>query len=158
MAEQLADKVILRIGQVAELYYRLIFLVTQTDADKIAALQDVHKRVMAPLVNVNLELSRRMLDLTKRQRTLQLPRLLASVVDASATDAILLDNIELLFDVSLKHDPLRLLQGVSRNKTIVAAWSGSIDAEYLVYATPNHHEYRRYPLRDVLIVNQEAFA
>lgn len=158
MAEPLADRVIERIGQAADLYHRLVMLVAPSGAGKTAALQDVHERTMAPLVNVNLELSRRMLDLTERQRALQLPRLLAEIVGASAADVILLDNVEVLFDVSLKQDPLRLLQGLSRNKTVVAAWSGSIDGEHMVYATPGHPEYRRYPLRDFLVVNPEAVA
>jgi len=158
MAEPLADRVIKRIGQAAELYHRLVMLVAPAGAGKTAALQDVHERTMAPLVNVNLELSRRMLDLTERQRALQLPRLLAELVGASAADVVLLDNVEVLFDVSLKQDPLRLLQGLSRNKTVVAAWSGSIDGEHMVYATPDHHEYKRYPLRDFLVVNPEAVA
>jgi hypothetical protein len=128
-------------------------LVAPAGGGKTAAFQDVHERTMAPLVNVNLELSRRMLDLTERQRALQLPRLLAEIVGASAADVVLLDNIEILFDVSLKQDPLRLLQGLSRNKTVVAAWSGSIDDEYMVYAAADHHEYKRYPLRDFLVVN-----
>jgi len=156
MAEPLADRVIKRIGQAAELYHRLVLLVAPAGAGKTAALQDVHERTAAPLVNVNLELSRRMLDLTERQRALQLPRLLAEIVGASAADVVLLDNIEILFDVSLKQDPLRLLQGLSRNKTVVAAWSGSIDGEHMVYATPDHPEYKRYPLRDFLVVNPEA--
>ena len=158
MAEPLADRVIKRIGQVAELYHRLVMLVAPAGAGKTAALQDVHERTAAPLVNVNLELSRRMLDLTERQRALQLPRLLAEIVGASAADVVLLDNVEVLFDVSLKQDPLRLLQGLSRNKTVVAAWSGSIDGEHMVYATPDHPEYKRYPLRDFLVVNPEAVA
>ena len=158
MAEPLADRVIKRIGQAAELYHRLVMLVAPAGAGKTAALQDVHERTAAPLVDVNLELSRRMLDLTERQRALQLPRLLAEIVGASAADVVLLDNVEVLFDVSLKQDPLRLLQGLSRNKTVVAAWSGSIDGEHMVYATPDHPGYKRYPLRDFLIVNPEAVA
>jgi hypothetical protein len=158
MAEPLADRVIRRIGQAAELYHRLVMLVAPAGAGKTAALQDVHERTMVPLVNVNLELSRCMLDLTERQRALQLPRLLAEIVGASAADVVLLDNVEVLFDVSLKQDPLRLLQGLSRNKTVVAAWSGSIDGEHMVYATPDHPEYKRYPLRDFLVVNPEAVA
>ena len=158
MAEPLADRVIKRIGQVAELYHRLVMLVAPAGAGKTAALQDVHERIGAPLINVNLELSRRMLDLTERQRALQLPRLLAEIVGASAADVVLLDNVEVLFDVSLKQDPLRLLQGLSRNKTVVAAWSGSINGENMVYATPDHPEYKRYPLRDFLVVNPEAVA
>ncbi|MEZ0328475.1 MAG: BREX-3 system P-loop-containing protein BrxF [Dissulfuribacterales bacterium] len=181
MAEPLADRVIRRIGQAAELYHRLVMLVAPAGSGKTAALQDVHERTAAPLVNVNLELSRRMLDLTERQRALQLPRLLAEIVGAFSADVVLLDNVEVLFDVSLKQDPLRLLQGLSRNKTVVAAWSGEIRAErrglrteqitdfdsalstqssslYLVYATPDHPEYKRYPLRDFLVVNPEAVA
>jgi len=158
MAEPLADRVIRSIDQAAELYHRLIMLVAPAGAGKTAALQDVHERTMAPLVNVNLELSRRMLDLTERQRALQLPRLLAEIVGASATNVVLLDNVEVLFDVSLMQDPLRLLQGLSRNKTVVVAWSGSIDGEQMLYATPNHPEYRRYPIRDFLVINPEAIA
>jgi hypothetical protein len=133
-------------------------LVAPAGAGKTAVLQDVHERTAAPLVNVNLELSRRMLDLTERQRALQLPRILADIVGASATDVVLLDNIEVLFDVSLKQDPLRLLQGLSRNRTVVAAWGGSIDGEHMVYATPDHPEFKRYPLRDFLVVNPDAIA
>jgi len=158
MAEPLADRVIKRIGQAAELYYRLVMLVAPAGAGKTTALQDVHARTAAPLINVNLELSRRMLDLTERQRALQLPRLLSEIVGATGADVVLLDNVEVLFDISLKQDPLRLLQGLSRNKTVVAAWSGSVDGENIVYATPDHPEYRRYPVRDLLIVDQEAIA
>ena len=158
MAEPLSDSAIKILGQAAGLYHRLIMLVAPAGAGKTAALQDVHARTEAPLINVNLELSRRMLDLTERQRTLQLPGLLKGIVGASEAAVVLLDNIEVLFDVSLRQDPLRLLQGLSRNKTIVAAWSGSIDGEHVVYATPGHPEYKRYPLRDLLIVNPEAIA
>jgi len=189
MVEPLADRVIRGIDQAAGLYYRLVVLVGPAGSGKTAALQDVHECTAAPLVNVNLELSRRMLDLTERQRALQLPRLLAEIVGASAADLpvpqseaarhaglVLLDNVEVLFDVSLKQDPLRLLQGLSRNKTLVVAWSGKIRAEgqglrtesptlddsslitqssslYLVYATPDHPEFRRYPIRDFLVVS-----
>lgn len=158
MVEPLADRVIQRIDQAAELYYRLVMLVAPAGSGKTAALQDVHERTAAPLVNVNLELSRRMLDLTERQRALRLPRLLEDIVGATAADVVLLDNVEVLFDVSLKQDPLRLLQGLSRNKTVVTAWSGSIDGEHMVYATPDHPEYKRYPLRDFLVANPEAVA
>jgi len=129
MAEPLADRVIRRIGQAAELYHRLVVLVAPAGAGKTAALQEVHARTAAPLVNVNLELSGGMLDLTERQRALQLPRLLAEIVGVSAAAVILLDNLEVLFDNSLKQDPLRLLQGLSRNKTVVAAWSGEVRTE-----------------------------
>lgn len=156
MAEPLVEKVMQGIDQAAELFHRLIVVVAPAGAGKTAALQAVHEQTGAPFVNVNLELSRRMLDLTERQRVLQLPRLLSEIINTVPSDVVLLDNIEVSFEVSLKQDPLRLLQGLSRNKTVVAAWSGPVDREHLIYARPDHPEYRRYPLRDFLMVSPEA--
>ena len=156
MAEPLADQVMRKIKQAAELYHRLMLVVAPAGAGKTTALTSVKERIGAPLVNVNLELSCRMLELTERQRALQLPRLLSKIVDDTASDVVLLDNLEILFDVSLQQDPLRLLQGLSRNKTVVAAWNGSIDKDHMTYAVPDHPEYRRYLVRDFLVASPEV--
>jgi hypothetical protein len=86
---------------------------------------------------------------------LQTPRLLADIVDRNGGPVVLLDNIEILFDVSLKHDPLRLLQGLSRNRTVVAAWNGAVTDRFLFYAQLEHPEYRRYPVDGLLIVSPQ---
>lgn len=96
-----------------------------------------------------------MLELTERQRALQLPRLLREIVSNNGNEMILLDNIEVIFDVGLKQDPLRLLQGLSRNRTVVAAWNGTAVEKSLIYATPAHPEYRRYPMRDFVVASPE---
>lgn len=152
----LADEIVEKIEKAKELYYRLVMVVAPAGAGKTSALQEVYERTSAPLINVNLELSRRMLDLTERQRTLQLPLLLSQIAKADETNLILLDNIEVLFDVALRQDPLRLLEGLSRNKTVVAAWSGIIEGGHMLYAKPDHPEYKRYPARDFLVVTLET--
>ena len=155
MAKSLADQVMEEIGQAAENYYRLLVVVAPAGAGKTAAFQEVHRRTGFPILNVNLDLSRQMLDLTERQRALQLPRLLGESVGRIEGDIVLLDNIEILFDLSLKQDSLRLLQNLSRNKTLVAAWSGSLKDGYMIYAAPEHPEYRRYELRDFLVATPD---
>jgi len=149
----LADKIIQEIDQAATLYHRLILVVAPTGSGKTSAFLDVQKQTGAPVFNVNLELSRLMLELTERQRSLQIPRLLSEIASGSKADMVLLDNIEMLFDVTLKQDPLRLLQGLSRNMTVVVAWNGIVDGNYLVYAKPDHPEYRRYPIADLRVVS-----
>lgn len=156
MSESLADQIMRKVKQAVELYHRLMLVTAPAGAGKTTALQDVRDRTGAPLVNVNLDLSRRMLDLTERQRALLLPRLLREIVGNGDDEMILLDNIEIIFDVSLKQDPLRLLKGLSRDKTVVAAWNGSIVVDSLTYATPAHPEYRRYPMRDFLVASPEV--
>lgn len=155
MAGLLADQIVRKMKQADGLYHRLMLVVAPAGAGKTTALRDVQERVGAPLINVNLGLSRRMLDLTERRRALQLPRLLREIINDAKVEAVLLDNIEILFDLSLKQDPLRLLQGLSRNKTLVAAWNGSIDGDHMIYAVPNHPEYRRCMVRDFLVASPD---
>ena len=116
----------------------------------------VRDRLGVPLVNVNLELSRRLLELTAFQRKLRLPTILDDI--AKGTGIVLLDNTEILFDVALAADPLPLLQRLSRNRTVVATWNGGVTNGLLCYATPSHPEYQRYPVRDLLLVDMEATA
>ncbi len=147
MAEDLSQKVLARVDGAKALYHRLILLVAPSGSGKTEALREVAAITGARFVNLNLELSRRMLDLTERERALRLPDLLNEVVGKDAP-LVLLDNIEILFDAALKQDPLRLLQGVSRNRTIVAAWNGTLEKGYLTYAAPEHPEHRRYSRGD----------
>jgi len=68
MAEPLADQILRKIGEARELYHRLILIVGPAGSGKTSALQKVSASTCAPLINVNLELSRRMLDLTERHQ------------------------------------------------------------------------------------------
>lgn len=158
MPDSLADRVIDKINQASELYHRLVILVAPAGGGKTSVLNAVHNQTSAPLINVNLELSRRMLDLTERQRALELPRIFSEIVNELSSEVVLLDNIEIIFDPSLKQDPLRLLQGISRNKTVVAAWDGKIDHGHIVYAVPGHPEHKKYPANDIMIVSTDANA
>jgi hypothetical protein len=122
----------------------------------VASECSTHGFASTDFFRILLELSRRLLDLTERQRALQLQRLLDQVVAQPEGDVVLLDNIEVLFDEALKQDPLRLLQGISRNRTVVATWNGSIEDGHLVYAAPHHPEYRRCAVGDLLVASAEG--
>jgi hypothetical protein len=155
VAEIFSAKVASRLEDLDELYHRLVLVVAPSGSGKTATLADVAEQTGGRLVNLNLELSKRLIDLSVRQRALQLPQVLQEVVGKSA-DLVLLDNIEILFDVSLQQDPLRLLQALSRNRTVVAAWNGIIEGTHLLYATPDHPEYRRYSTTELVVVCPEA--
>lgn len=66
-----AEQITRQIDQAAMLYHRLILIVAPSGAGKTAVLQEVAKRTGFRHINVNLELSRQLLDLTERQRVLQ---------------------------------------------------------------------------------------
>ena len=156
MMHQLSERVIEMIEQVGSRYHRLVLVVGVTGTGKTNALREAAARAAAPLVNVNLELSRHLLDLTERRRARRTQPLLDSIVAASGSDIVLLDNTELLFDPVLQQDPLRLLRGLSRHRTVVASWNGSFEDGYVHYAKPGHPEYRRYTLDGDFAVHAEV--
>ena len=155
MAEFLFNNITRKIEQAAELYHSLVLVVAPQGSGKTEALRNVQQELGVLFVNVNLEVSRQLLDLTARQQALQLHGLLEDILREAKSEVVILDNIEILFEVSLKQDPLRLLQGLSRNRTIVASWNGEIKNNHLTYATPDHQEYRRYPSRGLLVVTPQ---
>lgn len=139
------------------LYHRLVLLVGESGSGKTNVLRDIAEEFGAPVINVNLALSGELLELTTKQRSLRLPGILNQVAD-QIQSPVILDNLEILFDKDLQQDPLRLLQSISRNRTLVASWNGSISSGRLLYAEPGHPEYRSYDTVDALIVSMDGTA
>lgn len=139
------------------LYYRLVLLAGGAGSGKTGVLRELAGEFGVPVVNVNLELSGALLELTPRQRPLRLSGLLADIADR-ASSPLILDNLEMLFDRSLQQDPLRLLQSLSRNRAVLAAWNGKMLGGRLLYAEPGHPEYRCYDAPDALIVGMDGSA
>ncbi len=153
MTALLSEQILLLLEQAGQLYNRLIFLVSPSAKGKTAVLHAIAQQEGYPYINLNLALSRKLLDLTEQQRILQLLPLLAEIVTSQQSSVVLLDNIELIFDPSLRQIPLQLLQRISRDKTVMVGWNGSVEHDHLVYATPDHPEYQRYPAQGLLIVS-----
>jgi len=152
MAATLSHRIADRVPEAAGLYHRLVLVVGPARTGKTTALQDLAQDHGWPLVNVNLELSERLLDLTTKQRARRVQLLLGEIADRHHGEVLLLDNTEIMFSTELQRDPLRLLQGLCRNRTVVATWSGEMDDENLVYASPGHPEHRRCPRPQALVV------
>ena len=158
MAIPLSERILARLSEAAGLYHRLVLVVGPPRTGKTTALKELVKAEGWTLINVNLKLSELLLELTQKQRALRVPRLLGELSSKTPGDVVLLDNIELLFSPELAQDPLRLLQGLSRNRTVVATWCGTFENEYLAYAEPGHPEAKRYARPEALIVRVDEGA
>jgi len=140
------------VNQAASQYFRLVIVAGVPGSGKTAMANSLASAQGYPVINVNLELSKRLLDLTRVQRSRQVERLLKEVIAGVPGDVVILDNIELLFDTALELEPLRLLQGASRNRTIVATWNGSFNNNTLVYAEPGHPEFVQFKQIEAIVV------
>src|SRR5437899_1074187 len=148
LASQIEDMLL----RTRDAYYKLVLAVGPARSGKTAALIDLATRHNWPRLNVNVRLSQRLLELTRRQRATRVAGILDDFIREENAETVLLDNIELLFAEELAQDPLRLLQSLSRSRAIVAAWLGNFDGALLTYAEPSHPEARRYQRPQAVIV------
>ncbi|NQU65181.1 MAG: BREX-3 system P-loop-containing protein BrxF [SAR324 cluster bacterium] len=155
MAEPIESLLRRAITESAAIYHRLILLVGEPCSGKTETLTELSKAIGVSIINLNLSLSEQLLTLTPKKRSLKLPQIIDDIIRETG-EIVILDNIEILFDTSLKQDSLRLLQKMSRNKTIVSSWSGKQDHSKLLYAEAGHPEYRTYDITDFLSVNMDG--
>ncbi len=154
------DKLRSAIESIEAQYHRLIILVNCEDAGIQNVLSMVNSdRGIKPL-NLNLELSSRLLEFSIKQRPLKVTEIMTEIVEPLSSPVIL-DKLDILFEPSLQTDPLALLKSLSRNKTIIAFWTGTMKDNKLYYADPGYPEYKSYPIEDFVAIDakpQECFS
>ncbi|WP_367112030.1 BREX-3 system P-loop-containing protein BrxF [uncultured Psychrobacter sp.] len=137
-----------------ELYHRLVLIVGEKNACSRIIHETAESYGKQP-ININLDLSEKLLQLNHKKRQLKLQNLMWNLVK-DEKEIVFLTDTEILFDSSLQQDPLKILQEVSRNIRVVAYWGGEVNNAKLVYAIPNHSEYREYSSNDVVFINTEG--
>ena len=154
MAKPLKEKLMDAIQEAKDMYHSLVLLVGTPGINKTTILYNIAEELGQTHVNLNLELSKCLLEMTNKKRALKVAEKLDEII-APFQEYAILDFTEILFDVNLKQDPLALLKKLSRNKTIIASWNGIIKNKKLTYAEPGHPEHRVYDTSDVQIVEME---
>jgi Cdc6-like AAA superfamily ATPase len=140
------------------MYSRLVLFAGPSGSGKTHALQEISAEYGKKINNVNLEMSKALLEIPVQRHQSRAARVFSDMVrnfrggDTPESAIILLDNLEILFDKDLKLDPLLLLQGIARNSTILASWNGTYIDKRLTFAVSGHPEYRFYDRIDAQII------
>ena len=145
------DRIAAKIRAAENDYHRLVLVVSREPTATAEALRKAADRFGVQPVNVNLEVSRRLMDVPVDQRAVRFARVLEEVA-ARAGSPVFLHRTAMIFDPALQQDPVRLLKHLSRARTIVAAWEGRVEAGLLTYAEPGHAEYRRHSVDGLTLV------
>ena len=93
------------------------------------------------ILNVGKELSASLLTVSLPERSRFLQQWLIDTLSLFQTKPVLCTCIDLLFDPSLKIDPLFLWRQAARVTQVIVLWPGEYSDGILSYATPAHHHY-----------------
>ncbi len=95
-----------------------------------------------PRISIGLSLSEILLPLSDHERRDKVYLILRELL--SNHNALILEDIELLFLPSLEVDVPALMGSLARNRILCIVWPGRIEAGKLIYADPSHPEYKSY--------------
>ena len=97
-----------------------------------------------PTIAAGGRLSQDLLNVAPRRRPAMASRLFADLLQKYAPGPVLCQEIDLLFEPTLKLDPLRLFREQSRHTTTAVLWPGSYINGILTYAVPEHAHYQTW--------------
>lgn len=137
------------VPQVRSHYFRLVYVYEYKRGDTV---QRYSSQNNIPYVNVNLEIAKKLQEVPANRRIYKISDLFDEVINSCPEDIVCLDYIELLFNPAFSISAFELFKNVSRNKTLVIAWRGTITERHLVYGEPGHPEYTKSPIQDVIII------
>jgi len=133
------------VEDVSGLNSKLVLLIGHPRTGKSTLLGRLAENRQMRLLNVGMELGRKLLSVSSTRRHLQATDMLKELADDSSHNGLLImDNIEILFDQTLKLSPLELLKRHAHARRVVAAWPGELREGRLSYATPGHPEHQDY--------------
>jgi AAA+ ATPase superfamily predicted ATPase len=133
-------------------YYKLIIVVGKSGSGKTTLLRRISEELHIPMLNLGLELSRRLLSLTNKQRKLMAAEIIEEILDEQDVPILVIDNTEVIFDPNLKLNPSGLLKNISRNRLLVWSWNGEQDGDQLIYSFVGHPEYHRIPSNEFITI------
>ena len=73
-------------------------------------------------------------------------------INEPESEPVLLRDIDLLFDPSLRLDPLTLFKQLSKDKALIVLWPGNFSNNNLSYASPEHAHFRNWANPGVEII------
>ncbi len=141
------------IEEINDLQSKLIML---AGSGKTRLLRALAQRLNGEALNVGATLGRRLAVTPVSDRGFSTNELLREITDGVGDDApLLLDNLEVLFEPSLKVNPLNVIKLLAHSRRVIAVWPGEVRNDRLTYAGMGHPEHRDYS-RDGVVVFETA--
>ena len=157
MKSAITGELITAIQAVQADRHKLIILLGKFGAGKTAILKQTADDVVGKYLNLNMELSEKLLGIPTSQyldgTTVH------AIIDQLCEDAsphqepLFVDNLEILFSPELgKINPIDTFKRISRERPVVIALPAYRQGSSAIYSTSGHEDYVVMPLEEYIVI------
>lgn len=138
----------------ASLRTRIVWLVGRPGTGKTTLLRALaHARPDCEYININRELAKALIDRPIGLRPFEAPGCLSAVLPPRPLGVWLADNTELPLSRELQLTVVERLKAIGQHVSLVVSWCGEHRNNKLIYGTPEHADYREFPLDSAVVVD-----
>ena len=138
----------------ASLRARIVWLVGRPGTGKTTLLRALaHARPECEYINVNRELAKALIDRPTGSRPFDAPGRLSAVLPPRPSGAWLADNTELPLSRELQLAVVERFKAIGQHVSLVVAWCGDHRNNKLTNCSPEHADYREFPLDSAVVVD-----
>ncbi len=130
-------------------HFRLVWVAGGSSSERTALLRAMAEADGGVFVELGKTLSRALLEVPAPLRTASVEECFAACLGGSSYTCICLDHLEILFEPSLRINPLTLVKRASRHALIVAAWPGTAEDGHLIFGPTDHPAYMEPSKQDL---------
>jgi ABC-type cobalamin/Fe3+-siderophores transport system ATPase subunit len=151
LLKMILDKLNRLVDEVGSLHSPLILIIGPPASGKTSLLRQLAEIRSRKVLTLGSTLGGKLASIPHRQRHFDTLDIVRELTEQYTEDGLLLiDNIEILFDRTLKLDPLDILKRNAHARRVVAVWPGELRDGRLIYADIGHPEHQDYALEGVI--------
>ncbi len=122
-------------------HFRLVWIAGGKSGERSALLRALAEANAVNYVDLGKKMSSLLIDIPAPLRTASVEDCFADCLGMPLDEIVAIDHLEILFEPTLKINPIALIQGASRSRTILASWPGIINGSHLSFGSSDHPEY-----------------
>jgi len=157
MKSDIVEKLIGAIKNAQADRHKLVIVLGQFGSGKTVILKQAAEELKGQYLNLNLELSEKMLAIPASQY--RDGTTVHALIDQLCDDAsphhepLFVDNLEILFSPELgKINPIDTFKRISRERPVVIALPAHRQGSSAIYSTSGHEDYVVMPLEDYIVI------
>lgn len=99
-------------------------------------------------LNLGLLVSEQLCSMPEESRKQNIVDVVKKVINGTASDNVVVENIDLLFSPEYSLDVIKLFTLAGKNKRLIVLWEGTFKDGMITYAEPDCEDYHKYEIKN----------